>query len=307
MTKTEMKKTFAHLPTRLPGTILQALEWGKGLLKQSGIENPRLDAEVLLMFCTGNGREWLYTNHAITLKKEEWNSFISCIQRRAKREPVAYITGNKEFRKLTFTITPDVLIPRPETEILVEVLLEKCNRLQEKKNHLRVLELGTGSGIIATSLAHEIDNATIVASDSVYEAITIARENIRRYRLDKKINFFVGHFTHALKIRSEKQYFDCIVSNPPYLSENDFYRTMPEIKDYEPRQALCGGSDGLACYRDLLQDVHRVLYDGGFLLLEIGSEQSNAITAIIQKTEHYSEVSIVKDLSGSDRVISARK
>jgi release factor glutamine methyltransferase len=300
-------KIGTHLSTKVPGTVLQALEWGTGILKQSGIENPRLDAEVLLMFCTRNGRAWLYANHAITLKKGELNSFISCIQRRAKREPVAYITGSKEFRKLTFSITPDVLIPRPETEILVEVLLEKCKRLQNKKNHLRVLELGTGSGIIASSLAHEIDNATIVATDSVYDTITLARKNARRYNLDKKINFFVGHFTHALKIRSDKQYFDCIVSNPPYLSENDFYHTMPEIKDYEPRHALCGGSDGLACYRDLLQDVHRVLDDGGFLLLEIGSDQLNAITTIIQKTEHYSEVAVVKDLSGSDRVISARK
>jgi release factor glutamine methyltransferase len=300
-------KIGTHSPIRVPGTVLQALEWGKGILKQSGIENPRLDAEVLLMFCTREGREWLYANHSIALKKADWNSFLSCIQRRAKREPVAYITGSKEFRKLTFTITPDVLIPRPETEILVDVLLDKCNRLQKKKNHLRVLELGTGSGIIATSLAHEIEHATIVASDSVYQTITLARENARRYSLDKRINFFVGHFTHALQIRSEKCYFDCVVSNPPYLSENDFCNTVPEIKDYEPRSALCGGLDGLACYRDLLQDVHRVLEDGGFLLLEIGSEQSNAITDIIEKTKHYSEITVLKDLSGSDRVISARK
>jgi release factor glutamine methyltransferase len=295
-----------HL-TRVPGTISQALEWGTRTLRDTGVENPRLDAEVLLVFCTGMGRERLYADYPLTLKKSEWDSFISCIQRRGKREPVAYITGRKEFRNLSFTVTPDVLIPRPETETLVEVLLEKCNHLKGKKNQLRVLDLGTGSGIIATSLAHEIDHAIIVASDSVYEAITLARENARRYKLDKKISFFLGYFTQALKTGGKEQCFDCIVSNPPYLSENDLQNTIPEIRDYEPRNALYGGSDGLACYRDLLQDLDSLLNDGGFLLLEIGAEQSYAISRMIQKTGKYSEVTIVQDLSGSDRVISARK
>jgi release factor glutamine methyltransferase len=299
--------TCKNLRKGMPGTVLQALEWGTRTLKQSGVENPRLDAEVLLMFCTGNGREWLFANYTFALKKSEWDSYVVCIQRRVKREPIAYITGRKEFRKLTFTVTPEVLIPRPETEILVEVVLEKCNLLKDIKNPLRILELGTGSGIIATSLAHEIDNVAIVASDSVYETIILARKNARMYKLDKKINFFVGYFTHALKITGEEQYFDCIVSNPPYLSENDLHNTIPEIRDYEPRSALYGGSDGLACYRDLLKDVHRLLDDDRFLLLEIGSDQSNAIIDIIQKTKHYSEITIVKDLSGSDRVISAKK
>ena len=299
--------TGNNLLKGLPGTIFQALEWGTGILKQRGVEDPRLDAEVLLMFCTGKGREWLYANHTLGLKKGDLELFISCIQRRAKREPVAYITGQKEFRKLSFKITPDVLIPRPETEILVEVLLQKCNHMQERKNHLRILELGTGSGIIATSLAHEIDNATIVASDSVYETITLASENARIYNLDKKINFFVGHFTHALKVSKKEQYFDCIVSNPPYLSENDLHNTIPEIRDYEPPGALYGGTDGLGCYRDLLRGAHMLLDDGGFLLLEIGSDQAKAIIDIIQETKQYSETSIVKDLSGLDRVISAQK
>jgi release factor glutamine methyltransferase len=292
---------------RVPGTILQALEWGARTLKQSGVENPRLDSEVLLMFCTGNGREWLYANYTLALKKSEWYSFNACIQRRAKREPVAYIIGRKEFRKLTFTVSPEVLIPRPDTEFLVEVALEKCNVLNQQKTHLRILELGTGSGIIAASLAHEIDNAAIVASDSAFETITLARENARIYKLDKKISFFVGHFTHALEISKKELFFDCIVSNPPYLSEADLHNTIPEIRDYEPHNALDGGTDGLACYRDLLKDVHRLLDEGGFLLLEIGSGQSNAITAMLQKTEHYSEVTTLKDLAGFDRVISARK
>ena len=299
--------SYKQFGKKVPETILQALEWGARILKQSGVENPRLDAEVLFMFCAGKEREWLYANYTLDLEKCVWDSFNTCIKRRSKREPVAYITGKKEFRKLTFTVTPDVLIPRPETEILVEVLLEKCKFLKKKQSHLRVLELGTGSGIIATSLAYEIDNATIVASDRDYQTITLARKNSRIYRLDNKINFFVGHFTHALKLRRKEQYFDCIVSNPPYLSDTELKYTMPEVKDFEPRNALYGGSDGLDCYREILNDVHRLLDDGAFLLLEIGSEQSNAITDLLKKTEQYSEVTIVKDLSGSDRVICASK
>jgi release factor glutamine methyltransferase len=127
------------------------------------------------------------------------------------------------------------------------------------------------------------------------------------HRLDKKIFFFVGQFTRALKCNEKEQCFDCIVSNPPYLSEADLNNSPPEIRDYEPRNALYGGTDGLACYRDLLQDVHRLLDDGGFLLLEIGAEQTNAITDLLEKTEHYSEITILKDLTGFDRVICAQK
>jgi len=127
------------------------------------------------------------------------------------------------------------------------------------------------------------------------------------YGLDKDINFFVGHFTQPLKISKQDHYFDCIVSNPPYLSETELFNTIPEIRDYEPPNALYGGSDGLACYRDILKDVHRLLAEGGFLLFEIGSGQTNAITDILQKTGHYSEITMVKDLSGADRVVSARK
>ena len=296
-----------YVGQRVPGTVSQALEWGTRTLQAAGIENARLDAEVLVMFCTGKGREQFYADATLVLTKSERDRFISTIQRRAKREPVAYITGRKEFRKLTFTVTPDVLTPRPETEILVEVLLEKCTLLKEGKHHLRILELGTGSGIIATSLAHEIGNATIVASDFRYETIVIARKNARRYRLDKKINFFVGDFTHALTIRGQEQFFDCIVCNPPYLSEPELQKTLPEIKDYEPRSALYGGSDGLSCYGDQLKHADTLLHKGGFLLLEIGSEQAYSLTDMIQKTAHYSEITTVQDLAGFDRVVSARK
>ena len=153
-------------------SIVQALQWATRTIQQSGIGNPRLDAEVLLAYSTNRTREDLYANSSHCLAENEWENYIRCIERRAQREPVAYITGRKEFRRLTFGVTCDVLIPRPETETLFEALLEKCTLLKRDKAHLKILELGTGSGIIAISLAHEITNATIVATDITFEIIS---------------------------------------------------------------------------------------------------------------------------------------
>lgn len=289
------------------GSIIQALQWATRVLRESSIATPRLDAEVLLTYCTNRQREDLYSNYTLLLEENEWNSYVKCIERRVKREPVAYITGRKEFRGRTFTITPDVLIPRPETETLVEVLLEKCTLLKRDKDDLKVLELGTGSGIIAVSLAQEINGTAILATDITFEKIGLARENARMHGCDGAINFIVGYFTQALQIRKREQYFDCIVFNPPYLSAADWRNVQPEIRNYEPPDSLCGGYDGLDCYRNLLKDAASLLQDGGFLLLEMGAGQSVPLTALIQNTNSYSDITVVQDLSGIDRVISARK
>ena len=288
-------------------SIVQALQWATRTIQQSGIENPRLDAEVLLTYCTNRTREDLYANSSHFLAENEWEKYLRCIGRRAQREPLAYITGRKEFRRLTFGVTCDVLIPRPETETLFEALLEKCTLLKRDKAHLKILELGTGSGIIPVSLAQEITNATIVATDITFNIISLARENAQIYGLDETINFFVGDCAHALKSQKSEDSFDCIVSNPPYLSETEWQNAQPEILNYEPCGALCGGSDGLDFYRNLIPDIDDLLSDGGYLLLEIGSRQAVSVTDMIAKTSAYSDISVLKDLAGLDRVISARK
>jgi len=288
-------------------SIVQALRWATGTLQKLGIGNPRLDAEVLLIYCTKRSREDLYANSSLLLDEKEWGNYIKCIERRVQREPVAYITGRKEFRRLTFSITRDVLIPRPETEILFEALLEKCTVLQRVKGHLKILELGTGSGIIAISLAQEINNATIIATDITIEKISLARENARVHGFDGVINFFVGDCIQALKIRKSEHCFDCIVFNPPYVSEADWRHLQPEILNYEPANALYGGSDGLAFYRNLIPSVDSLLCDGGFLLFEIGAAQADSVSTMIQRTRSYSDISVLQDLAGTDRVVSARK
>jgi release factor glutamine methyltransferase len=288
-------------------SIVQALQWATRTIQQNGIGNPRLDAEVLLTYCTNRTREDLYANSSHFLADKDWEKYIRCIERRAQREPVAYITGQKEFRRLTFGITRDVLIPRPETETLFEDLLDKCTLLNRDKAHLNILELGTGSGIIAISLAQEITNATIVATDITFEIISLARENARIHGFEDAINFFVGDCAHALKSGNSEHCFDCIVFNPPYLSDTEWQLVQPEILNYEPCHALCGGSDGLDFYRNLIPAVDSLLCAGGYLLLEIGAGQAVSVTDMIQQTRAYSDISVLQDLAGLDRVVSARK
>ncbi len=288
-------------------SIEQALRWATGTLQQSGIQNPRLDAEVLLIYCTKRSREDFYANSSLLLDEKVWSNFINCIGRRVQREPVAYITGRKEFRRLTFAITRDVLIPRPETEVLFESLLEKCAVLQRVKGHLKILELGTGSGIIAISLAQEISNATIIATDITFEKVSLARENARVHGFDGVIKFFVGDCIQAFKAAKSENCFDCIVFNPPYVSEADWEHLQPEILNYEPVNALYGGSDGLAFYRNLIPSVDSLLSDEGYLLFEIGASQAASVSSMIQKTRSYSDISVLQDLAGVDRVVSARK
>jgi len=179
--------------------------------------------------------------------------------------------------------------------------------LKRDKAHLKILELGTGSGIIAISLAQEITNATIVATDITFEIISLARENARIYGFDDSINFFVGDCAHALKSGNSEHCFDCIVFNPPYLSEIEWQHVQPEILNYEPCDALCGGSDGLDFYRNLIPALDDLLCDGGYLLLEIGAGQAVSVTDMIRQTRAYSDISVMKDLAGLDRVVSARK
>ena len=186
----------------------------------------------------------------------------------------------------------------------------RCRRIQWHRitwSCVKSRSIGRSSGIIAISLAQEISNATIIATDITFEKIYLARENARVNGFDGVINYFVGDCTEALKIGKSECSFDCIVFNPPYLSEDDWQNIQPEILNYEPRDALCGGSDGLLFYRTLLTSADALLSDGGYLLLEIGAGQAVSVTDMIQQTHCYSDVSVLQDLAGMDRVVSARK
>ena len=286
-------------------TILKARQWAIDRLQESGVDNPRLDAEILLAHCLRTDRVKLYLLYDKLLDREDWEIYRKCVERRVKREPVAYITGYKEFRSLRFKLTPAVLIPRPETEILVEEILKECALIGKSRNSLRILELGTGSGIIAVSLAKEIEHLSIIATDISLEALKVARENARVHREESKVSFLVGRSLQAIKPKED--HIDFIVSNPPYLSASDWEDLQPEIKEYELLDSLFGGEDGLDFYRTIMPDVSKLLKCEGWLILEVGIGQADRVSGMIKKTAEFRKVEIVKDLSGIPRVVKAQK
>ena len=285
--------------------IKNALRWGVDYLKDNGVDSPKLDAEILLMYSLNIDRTKLYLFSDKILNAKEREIYKGCVERRSKREPVAYITGHKEFMSLDFKLTKAVLVPRPETEILVEETLRECAQRKDKKSFIRILELGTGSGIIAVSLAKAIKQITLVATDISLEIIKVAVENAHLHKVNDKITFFLGRYLQGIK-QKENQ-FDFIVSNPPYLSKSDWERAQPEIREHEPPDSLLGGEDGMDFYRTIIPDTSNLLSEDGCLLLEVGIGQTEIVSGMIEKTASYSRVELIKDLSGIKRVVKALK
>jgi len=285
--------------------IKNALRWGVDYLQDSGIDCPKLDAEVLLMHSLNIDRTKLYLLSDKILNAKEREIYKECIERRSKRYPVAYITGHKEFMSLDFKLTKAVLVPRPETEILVEETLRECAQRKDKKSLIRILELGTGSGIIAVSLAKAMKQITLVATDISLEVIKVAVENAHLHKVNDRITFFLGRYLQGIKQKENR--FDFIVSNPPYLSKSDWERAQPEIREHEPPDSFGGGEDGMDFYRTINPDTSNLLSEDGCLLLEVGIGQAEIISDMIKKTASYNRVELIKDLSGIKRVVKAQK
>ena len=288
-------------------SIMQALQWAACELKQSGVESPRLDAEILLGYCLNTDRASLYRDASLDLEKGSLEHFRHCIARRAKREPVAYITGVKEFRSMSFKITRDVLIPRPETETMVDEVIKESRKLRIRNDSLRILEVGTGSGIVAVSLAKEINCLRVIAGDCTYGIISLARANAQLQKVAHKIVFFVGELCECLKVRDASQLFEVMLCNPPYLSDSEWQQAQPEIRNYEPERALRAGPDGLAWYRAPLPAAGHLLQSGGSIMLEIGQGQAASVSRIIDQTALFHPVATVNDLAGVTRLIKAQK
>ncbi len=285
--------------------IRNALRWGVDYLKDSGVDSPKLDAEVLLMHSLNTDRINLHLISDKILNVKEREIYKGCIERRLKREPVAYITGHKEFMSLDFKLTKAVLVPRPETEILVEETLREYAKKKDKSNSIRILELGTGSGIIAVSLAKEIKHITLVSTDISLEIIKVAVENAHLHKVNDKITFFVGRYLQGIKQKGNQ--FDFIVSNPPYLSKSDWESAQPEIREHEPPDSFLGGEDGMDFYRTIITDTSNLLSEDGCLILEVGIGQAEIVSDMIKKTASYSRVKLIEDLSGIKRVVKAQK
>lgn len=276
-------------------TIQSLLEWTTAYFNQKNIAQARLEAEVLLARVLNVDRVYLYVHYSQPVDRQERELYKTSIKRRLTGEPIAYITGVKEFMSLEFTLSREVLIPRPETELLVETALELI-KLHEKP---RICEVGTGSGAIAVSLARYCSRAQIWAGDISDAALSIASNNARR--LEASVEFRCGSLLEPFAM---EQPFDLIVANLPYISPGEYAGLPDEIKLFEPQLALLAPGDGLDVYRDLKPRAMELLKPDGYILWEIGASQGDAAREMM---EGFAEVEILKDLAGRDRLIKARK
>jgi release factor glutamine methyltransferase len=266
-------------------------------LAAAGIENARFEAWLLLAAATGRARAELMSGAAATLEPEPTARLDELVRRRLAREPLAYILGEKEFWSLTFEVGPVVLIPRPETETVVQAVLHEIGN---RPAALRILDLGTGSGCLLLALLSELPEATGLGIDHSAAALALAKRNAKRLGFADRSRFQVSQWGENLDER-----FDVIVSNPPYVTENAWTGLQPEIREFEPKTALVGGPDGLAAYRALAPDCARLLAPGGLCALEIGYGQGEGVTEILarhglQITGRY------RDLAGIERCLTFR-
>ena len=282
-------------------TISNQLKLATEKLNAAGIDNARLDAEVLLAYVLNSRRLALYVHFEKILSDEQITRYHNLIKRRLERIPVAYLTGHKEFMGLNFAVTPDVLIPRPDTEVLAQGVIEHLHAFN--RGNLKLADLGVGSGAICVSILKFIDNVTADAVDISQKALEIAQFNAQKFNVDDKINFYVGNLFEPL----EGKIFDVIVSNPPYVSSGDFKTLQPEIKFNEPKIAFDGGIDGLNFYRKIVATAPKFLNDGGFLAMELGLNHAEPVRNLINENGNFKHIEIWKDLAGIERVIAAWK
>ncbi|MBW2137767.1 MAG: peptide chain release factor N(5)-glutamine methyltransferase [Deltaproteobacteria bacterium] len=287
-------------------TIGELLRVTADYLAAKGIDSPRLSSEVLLAHSLGVDRIDLFLSFDKPLTDQEISRYRALVKRRVRREPVQYITGKQEFWSMEFMVNPHVLIPRPESELLVECAISIHGEAPgPAEEGVIILDLGTGCGALAVALAKELERATIWATDISDQALEVARENARRHGVDGKINFRKGDLFGALG--EEEIRFDIIMSNPPYVPSDSFQSLQPEIRDYEPRTALDGGAGGTDHIERIIKDGAGYLKCGGWLLLEMGPEQISGALQVLESNDLYGENKIVKDYSRQYRVLMARK
>ncbi|HHX23027.1 MAG: peptide chain release factor N(5)-glutamine methyltransferase [Tepidanaerobacteraceae bacterium] len=278
-------------------TVREALILGRKKLRKVGIPNPSLDAELILSHILAIDRFKLLVDDEIKLTQEQLNNYKDLLQQRCKFIPVAYITGRKEFYGLDFYIKPGVLIPRPETEFVVD---EALKAIATNKNPL-IADLCCGSGAISVALAFNNKRAKVYASDISDVACEVARINVNLFGLENRVFLLFGDLWSPFKERNIRG-FDVVVSNPPYIPEHELNKLPNDVKN-EPQVALNGGVDGLDFYRKIVTDVSEFLKPGGTIIFEIGWDQGAKVKALLKDTG-FCNVNIVKDYAGFDRVVT---
>jgi release factor glutamine methyltransferase len=295
---------------QLKQTLASAVE----RLDAADVGSPRMNAEVLLMFVLGANRAYLYAHPERELTAEEAAQYEEVLARRATGMPSQYITGHQEFWGLDFVVSPAVLIPRPETEHLVETVLELAREVQRPK----LVDVGTGSGCIALALAHELPGAEVFAVDLSADALEIARANAARLQLDKRVRFLQCNVLDVIPSEElspgrgapvDRTVFrdsDFVVSNPPYVAFSEADKVQKSVREFEPRRAVFAGLHGTDVIGPLIEQAHRALKPGGWLALEIGYSMRDVVVNLLSPTM-WEDVRVVPDLQGIPRVVAAKK
>ena len=288
-------------PTTRPLTVKRALTAETARLRATS-PTPRLDVEILLAHVLGTTRERLYAIPERQLTADERARLHALVGRRAQNEPVAYLTGHRAFRDIELQLNEATLIPRPETETLVEVALEK---LKELDGHaLSLLDIGTGSGAVALAIAHEHPTVRVVGTDVQYRALEMARLNAGRLGLSARVAFLVSDLFDDLPPGA---LFDVIVCNPPYIAAGDLAGTPPDVHRFEPHVALLGGPAGMDFYHRLVPAAPPFLRPGGWLALEIAEDKASEVRAVFMECHRYAPIEVHNDLGGGPRVVAGRE
>jgi release factor glutamine methyltransferase len=279
-------------------SLKEALRQAEAVIASHDIHDARVEAELLLMYCLGIGKVELYTRLNQPLSSFEADSFWSLVERRLQHEPTAYIVKQCQFYGTEFYVDPCVLIPRPESELLVEMALEFAKRGFAPGETCWLADVGTGSGAIAIAMALHLPQAKVYALDVSAAALEVAAINCARHGVEKRVHLLIGDMLQPLPLPVH-----VIVANLPYVTDADLPHLAPEIRDFEPVMALAGGADGLAAVRRLLPQAGEKLLPGGAILVEIGEGQGSAATELARRYFPTARVDLVPDLSGIDRVV----
>jgi release factor glutamine methyltransferase len=313
-------------PQTAPLIVRTALREAFAQLRAAGVPSHTLAAELLLMHALGRDRAWLYAHPEEVIRDSEVHLFTSLLARRAAGEPTQHLTGKQEFWSLEFEVTPDVLIPRPETEHVIEVVLDRLAVREIRAGHkqtfsgegLQIADVGTGSGCIAVALAKELPGARIYATDISSAALAVARRNAARHSVFDQIHFLESNLLDALSVveagathesqvtRHQLLFLDLIVSNPPYIGRREASTLMREVRDHEPEIALYGGEEGYELYAELIAQVAAKLKPGGILVLELGHNSLPAVQPLLD-APRWTNVGVTNDLAGIPRVIAAER
>ena len=288
--------------------IKELLKLAENRLDFGGIDRAKQDSEILLEDFLQVDKAFLFLHMGDELDDKRCEGYLNTVDERASGKPLQYITNKQNFMGLELYVDERVLIPRPETETLVEHILKRLETERKGLGSIDILDMCTGSGAIAVKLARDLSKSNIVAVDISGAALDVAEKNIESQNLQKRIKLLEGNMFAPFKVKRNgkgKRAFDVIVSNPPYIATREIQKLAREVGEFEPVSALDGGPDGLDYYRTIAENAWRFLDKKGMLFLEIGYDQGESVPRLLEETEHYKDIKVIKDLSERDRIIEA--